>query len=416
MQPTDSSPRVLMVGAYERDNVGDLLFLLVTERYLPDAQVISAAPFSADMTALLDRRVHAYGPLLRSERFDVIWTAGGQVGAVDLRRAFRMSAPPGAYRRYRRSSERKRAAILRRAVGGATVVSPYIPSPLAYPLNAGAISVLNSAGLSGIRRIDPQRRELLVALLRGQTFISVRDRPSSRFLAGLGIEHSLVPDAVHAIGVLRPRPRDPDSDVAILQASTAILGRLGLETVAAGIAGSRSLKGLRLRLLPAGTATGHDSIADYEALIDHVKRSAPGTDIEILEARRPLELVDHISRARVVVGTSLHVRIIACAYGLPRVTLSRYKPTKYALTWDPDMPFDVPVEGLDAAIEAALASAERPEVAARSAELSRRAHEHLTDLADRVMTLATTEKARDRARRLERRRAQQVGEPAECAA
>jgi hypothetical protein len=26
---------------------------------------------------------------LRSERFDAIWTAGGQVGAVDLRRAFR---------------------------------------------------------------------------------------------------------------------------------------------------------------------------------------------------------------------------------------------------------------------------------------------------------------------------------------
>ena len=28
------TPRVLTVGAYERDNVGDLLFLLVTERYL----------------------------------------------------------------------------------------------------------------------------------------------------------------------------------------------------------------------------------------------------------------------------------------------------------------------------------------------------------------------------------------------
>ena len=96
--------------------------------------------------------------------------------------------------------------------------------------------------------------------------------------------------------------------------------------------------------------------------------------------------------------------------------LSRYTPTKYALTWDPDMPFDVPIDSLDAAIETALASADRPEVAARSAELSRRAHEHLTDLADRVMTLATTETARDRARRLERRRAQQVGEPAEWAA
>ena len=32
-----ASPRVLLVGAYERDNLGDLLFLLVTERYLDGA-------------------------------------------------------------------------------------------------------------------------------------------------------------------------------------------------------------------------------------------------------------------------------------------------------------------------------------------------------------------------------------------
>jgi hypothetical protein len=65
MGETPPVPRVLMVGAYERDNLGDLLFLLVTERYLPHAEIVSAAPFGADMTTLLDRRVHAYGPLLQ---------------------------------------------------------------------------------------------------------------------------------------------------------------------------------------------------------------------------------------------------------------------------------------------------------------------------------------------------------------
>jgi hypothetical protein len=89
---------------------------------------------------------------------------------------------------------------------------------------------------------------------------------------------------------------------------------------------------------------------------------------------------------------------------VPRVTLARHKPTKYALTWDRDMPFDVSLAGLDAAVADAVASADRPEVAARSAELSRLAHEHLTELADRVMTLARTETAHDRALRLEARR------------
>ena len=51
-------------------------------------------PVPADMRPLLDRRVHAYGPLLRDEPWDVVWTVGGQVGSIDLRRAYRFSASP----------------------------------------------------------------------------------------------------------------------------------------------------------------------------------------------------------------------------------------------------------------------------------------------------------------------------------
>ena len=76
------TPRVLSVGAYERDNFGDLLFLLVTERYLEGSEVVASAPFAADMTALLDRKVGAVGDALSENRFDAIWTVGGQVGGV----------------------------------------------------------------------------------------------------------------------------------------------------------------------------------------------------------------------------------------------------------------------------------------------------------------------------------------------
>src|SRR5215218_1336037 len=99
-----SSRRVLLVGAYERDNFGDLLFLLVTERYL-----VAAAPFSADMRALLGRHIPAYGPLLRDEAFDAIWTVGGQVGRVDLLRAYRMSASPEAWAAFEAAPEAEQA-------------------------------------------------------------------------------------------------------------------------------------------------------------------------------------------------------------------------------------------------------------------------------------------------------------------
>jgi hypothetical protein len=119
--------RILLVGAYERDNLGDLLFLLVTERYVAEAEVVAAAPFAADMRALLDRRVHASGPLLRDEPWDVVWTVGGQLGSIDLRRAYRLSAAPDALARFDRANPLTRARILRRAVGGVRVEAPYIP-------------------------------------------------------------------------------------------------------------------------------------------------------------------------------------------------------------------------------------------------------------------------------------------------
>jgi hypothetical protein len=404
-------PRVLAVGAYERDNVGDLLFLLVTERCLRDAELVAAAPFGADMRAQLDRRVVPYGPLLRDERFDVIWTVGGQVGAVDVPRAYRMSAPPRAYRRYARGSGRRREALLRRAAGGPLPLSPYIPSALDHPRNAGAISVLNSVGLSGARAVeDPDRRAALVALLRGQTYITVRDRGSSRYLDTLGIEHALAPDAVHALGVLWPGERDPDADVAIVQISSAILRQLGHAEVGARIAASPALRGRPVRLLLAGTATGHDAVADYEALMRH----APGVDLAILEGRRPLDIVDQIRRARVVVGTSLHVRIIAAAYGVPRVSLSRWKPTQYARAWDDDMPYDVALRDLDAAIVAAEAAGRRPEVQARSAGLAAEAHAHLEGLARRVLARAAADTPADRAARADARRAHALAPAPVC--
>jgi hypothetical protein len=154
--------RVLLVGAYQRDNLGDLLFLLVTERYLEGTEVVAAAPFSADMREQLGRCIPAYGPLLRSESFDAIWTVGGQVGRVDLARAYKMSASPRAWRRYERRSEAARARILRRAAGGAT------PPRFEAALRAALKVRMRGSG----RRLTLE----LTSTLRGREFESAGER------------------------------------------------------------------------------------------------------------------------------------------------------------------------------------------------------------------------------------------------
>jgi hypothetical protein len=77
---------------------------------------------------------------------------------------------------------------------------------------------------------------------------------------------------------------------------------------------------------------------------------------------------------------------VAAAYGVPRVSLAKPKPTRYARLWDPAMPFGVALGELDGAVEAALAHSRRPEAAEHAHRLSLAAHENLESMARRVAT------------------------------
>jgi len=363
--------RVLTVGAYERDNFGDLLFLLLTERYLSGRDVIAAAPFAADMTPLLDRRVVALGDALTRDEFDVIWTVGGQVGGTTPESALRMSKAPAEHDVFR-----------------ATVpTSPYIPTPGAFPRNAGAVSVLNSVGLTGAAVLPPHVREEVVEVLRTTDVVSVRDRESSDLLTRLGVTHTLAPDVVHAISLLEPHDPDPASDIAVVQFSTRLLERIGHARLARHLVRSKHLGGLRFRFVMAGTAPKHDSVEGLERVAERVRALDPGREVEVLTDRRPLDIVRQIREARIVIGTSLHVRIVAAAYAVPRVTMRRVKPTRYAAHWDDQMPFDVRAVDLEDAIGAALAAGTRAEVRTESERLSRLADDNVRAIVERVTEL-----------------------------
>jgi hypothetical protein len=102
-------------------------------------------------------------------------------------------------------------------------------------------------------------------------------------------------------------------------------------------------------------------------------------------------------------GVDTLVRVVAAAYGVARVSLAKNNPTRYARTWDRDMPYGVTADRLDRAVAAALAEAQRPEAAEYAATLAWRAHEHLEELAEQVLALAREETAEDWAARAARR-------------
>lgn len=382
---TSARPRVLAIGPYERDNVGDLLFLLVTERYLGGAEVIATAPFASDMTELLDRRVEAYGSRLRDDAVDAIWSMGGEIGGTTMESAFRMSMPQPLRQRFNSATHAEQQRMLAEAVDHAPLVAPYIPNPAAFERNAGAVTIVNSAGLGGLRGRPWHVRHELLEALRTADAVSVRDPIASAYLTDMAVEHTLVPDVVHALGAVDPHPYDADSDVVVVQSSVSILRDLGHEALAKALVTSKHLDGMTIRFVMAGTVPSTDSLEAYEQVADHIARLDPRRRVELRTERRPADIVEQLRTARVVIGTSLHVRIISAAYQVPRLTFTRVKPTRYAKHWDPHMPFDVGLADLEASIGRALEIGGRDEVIEASAELTRRADANARELADLVL-------------------------------
>ncbi|MFT4221281.1 MAG: polysaccharide pyruvyl transferase family protein [Microbacterium sp.] len=386
-------PRILCVGAYERDNFGDLLFQLITAQYLDGADVVFAAPFSSDMTELIGIHVPAYGPLLESERFDAVWTVGGEVGGVGIDYAYRTKHGDDAHRDFVAKTPDERRAILAAEQGAVPVESPYLPRASAYAPNVNAAVVVNSVGLAGVRGLPPVRKAGVLGVLREATRIAVRDQRSSEALRDEGIEHRLEPDLVHSIAVTRPLPDRVRGDYVLLQASAAHVRGYGVDGFARAIIDSPVLREHPVRLFTAGTAPGHDSFEVYERVRDLVREADPARRIEISRTTDPWARVDEIASAKLWIGSSLHGRIISCAYGVPRVSFARPKVDDYARTWDDEMPWGIDHGGMDAAASRAL---ELP-ADDRGADLGKRAHENALSAVEHVREWAASGPPPDRA-------------------
>ena len=353
-------PRILLVGAYERDNFGDLLFLELTKRRLGaiGAVTVVSAPISADMRALVGEFVIPTGLALQTDPFDTVWVVGGEIGTTTLGEALRFSLSAADHETLAAAP----GPVRRAAIAALTVdhESPgaYVPAPSGDDTTAAPV-VLHSVGLAGLAgaAVDDPR----MVSISAAAGLTVRDGVSSELLAERGVRHRLAPDLVQTIRKhLVPASPDPSSRV-LVQASTRSLDLWGDDAFVDAVVSLSSDH--PVTLFAAGTATGHDSIERYEEVRATVLERSPTADVSISSERDPWRLAREIAESRAWIGTSLHGRIVASAFDRPRVSLANVKVAAYADTWDPSMPSDVLLADASAALATALAVAELPEAA-----------------------------------------------------
>ncbi|ODU01820.1 MAG: hypothetical protein ABS89_06690 [Thiobacillus sp. SCN 63-1177] len=363
---------LLLFGAFDRHNFGDLLFPHLMTALLPDSSFEFAGLAARDLRSFGGHRVRALAAAGKVQPAHLIHAGGELLSCSAYQAAVMLLDPATAAAAIARYDDDPVAAAAwaARQLGTARSL-PYVAGRDAVA-PAGRLIFNAVGGVEWTLLSDVQRAEARTAIGLAD-WASVRDHVTRDALRREGIDVPLCPDpavmVADCFGEMIRRHQQQGAVTAMREAYP--LGYLAcqfsadfgddasLDALAQGLARASAEAGLGLVLFRAGGAPWHDDPELHEKVL---RRLPPGT------ARRfpSLHLWDIcalIAASRGVVSSSLHGRIVALAYGLPRVSLlspqqgSRPdKLTAFAETWEPDaVPRSVTVEQIEPALRQALA-------------------------------------------------------------
>ncbi|WP_210757003.1 polysaccharide pyruvyl transferase family protein [Azohydromonas sediminis] len=381
--PARSPASLVVFGAFDRHNLGDLLFAHLAQALQPGEAPIFAGLASRDLRPLGGHRVHALAEVAAEvgERPVRVLQLGGELLTCTAWQAAVMLLPPGQVQPTlawlaRRPSTRRRWV---RDALGRDDRAPYLLARGALP----HVDHLVVAGVGGVdlARCAPAMRAEVVAKLRAADARSVRDRVTQRALHDAGVECALVPDpavlVAQAFGAriaAHMRAGDVQRATAAfaggyvaLQASAAFGDDATLDVLAAQLRAVQAATGLGVVLWRAGAAPWHDDLGVLQRLAARL----PTAGVRVFESLHLWQTCAIVAGARAVCASSLHARIVALAFGLPRVSLrppgepgQRRKLAAWIATWDADTGGPVNVPHTAKALLAALAT---PSAALRQA-------------------------------------------------
>lgn len=344
--------RILTIGAYERDNFGDLLFFLLLKEVFNKDYVVPSSIIFSDMTEILGEIVYPYNTLLKEFEWDIIIVVGGEIGGVDIHSALNMSLSDKEYQILEETGENIDNCY-DYLTGFKSNRTAYLPDLDEYSKNTNSFLVINSIGLSSLKSMNGTIiYNEFNRILKKAKFLSVRDNSSFEYLNSLNIENKLCPDIVHIIKKVMDKKvnnqlllQNIDDDYILFQCNMNYIQSNTLNSIVDNIQKLIVKYNKKIYLFAAGIARNHDSIELYEQIICKIDEVFK-TKVIIIYERNPLCLVKYIKYSKMWIGTSLHGRIIAITYAIPRISLENKKVAQYASLWDKELPYDVSLNQL----------------------------------------------------------------------
>ena len=344
---------VILFGAFDRHNLGDLLFPHIAASLLPGADLVHAGLARRDMRPYGGHEVRALADVVagRGDRPMALIHVGGEILTCSAWQAAVMLLPPAqaqATLAYLEARPQERLDWIRRTLGTAAL-APYTLSRERVP---GVARIL-FAGVGGVGLAagDPALRAEVLSALGAADHVGVRDRLTWAQLTHAGIPAQLIPDPAVMVAALFGRRigrRANQGEVAevrrqfpggylAVQFSADFGDDATLVRLAAQLERAAAASGLGVVLFRAGAAPWHD---DLDGL-HRVAARLPPQSVRVFLSLGLWDLCALIACSRGYCGSSLHGRIVAMAFARPRVNLRAPGPAggadkvaAFAETWD----------------------------------------------------------------------------------
>lgn len=331
--------QVIVYGAYDRHNYGDLLFAIILKRYLE-----ADKRFSVLVAGTRKSNLSSYGALptiplrhalaaTRKQEKTMLIVAGGECLTAQWESILGYLAPQIAYYPIKASPYLLGQKAFTRLSRVLTAIPSDMPLVLGERELPGVQVMYNSVGGNEISKKQPAIHEAIARNLRDCTYISVRDRETASELEKLDIDHHLVPDSAVLISDMYPvvpSSREPGHIVFHISDHHA---KRRVEAIAQQLTELNMSTGLKIALLTIGKAPGHADDGPLDKLQSMLGERAYRVDSGKIE-----DIIQCIATSKLYCGTSLHGAITALAYAVPQVALLPNKVVKlssFLETWAP---------------------------------------------------------------------------------
>ena len=331
--------KVIVYGAYDRHNYGDLLFAIILKRYLE-----ADNRFSVLVAATKSSNLSRYGALptiplkkalqaTRDQPDTLLIVAGGECLTAQWESIIGYLAPQSLYYPIKASPYLLGQKLFIRISRALTSIPSDLPLVLGEREFPGLRVMYNSVGGNEISRKNPLINAAIERNLKDCSYISVRDMETSAELDKLGIKHNLVPDSAILISDMYPQDAVAGEPGHIVFHVSDHHAKRRVEAIAQQLTELAVTTGLKIALLTIGKAPGHsddEPLDKLQSLLgEHAYRVNSGNIEDIIRC---------IATSKLYCGTSLHGAITALAYAVPQIALLPKRVVKlssFLETWVP---------------------------------------------------------------------------------